>query len=1008
MKNQFKLLTVSAVFFLAPELFLGQQLKSDTVKTQDIEGVVVTALGIKREKRSLGYSTQEVKGEEITKNPTTNFLNNLSGKVAGLEIKQSTNFGGSINAVSRGFKSILGDNQALFVVDGVPIINRNINTNAQQNAGTGFDYGSPVSDINPNDIETVNVLKGAAATALYGSRAQNGAIIITTKKGKKNQAGIGIEFSSSVTVSVVDKETFPEYQKEYGQGYLGNVFGTYQGAPRAIFGHDASYGAPYDPNLLVWQYDAFIPGAANFGKKAPWVMAKNGPISFFEKGFNTVNNVAFSGGSDRATFRLSYGNTNATDIMPNASLIKNNFGGNASYKLSEKLTANIFANYITQDTKGRNSTGYGDNIMSNFRQWWATNVDLKDQKYLYQNFKKNYTWNIKSVTNLAPQYWDNPYFQRYENYQTDSRDRFAGNFSLNYDVSKNFNILARTGIDTYNMTLEERRATGSVPANFSFNTVEQPSGYALTNLKFTETNYDLIATYKKNFDNDFSLQMLLGGNINVQNNYSVSQTTSGGLYIPGLYTISNSVSAPARPLISDTSKYIYGAFTQASLGYKNTYYLEGTFRRDQSSSLPSDKSVYYYPSLSGSVVVSNLIKQDWLSFAKLRGAYAEVGSDTAADQLRNRYNVQTAFGNIPVYSYSTTLRNAELLPQKLKNIEVGAEAQFIKNRFGFDVSWFRNIAFDQILPLPISLANGSGAKVQNTGELTTKGFEVSINVTPIKTENFSWNLALNWSNPNTKVTALREGIENINIGAFQGGISVNAPLNGDYGTLWGADFVYDSSGNKVVGENGSYLSTTDNNNNLGSFQAKYFAGLTNSFTYKNLSFSFLIDMKQGGSIFSLDQYYGYGTGLYPDSVGINDLGNPIRNTLANGGGIILPGVMVDPNNPNNYIPNTIRLDKSQSSQVLETDFPTAAYVYDASFVKLREVAISYKFDEKFFQNGFIKGLSVGFAGSNLWIIHKNLPFADPEAGLSSGNIQGYQSGPLPSTKNFSFNLKANF
>ena len=226
--------------------------------------------------------------------------------------------------------------------------------------------------------------------------------------------------------------------------------------------------------------------------------------------------------------------------------------------------------------------------------------------------------------------------------------------------------------------------------------------------------------------------------------------------------------------------------------------------------------------------------------------------------------------------------------------------------------------------------------------------------------------------------------------------------------MWGADFVYDSSGNKVVGENGSYLSTTDNNNNLGSFQAKYFAGLTNSFTYKNLSFSFLIDMKQGGSIFSLDQYYGYGTGLYPDSVGINDLGNPIRNTLANGGGIILPGVMVDPNNPNNYIPNTIRLDKSQSSQVLETDFPTAAYVYDASFVKLREVAISYKFDEKFFQNGFIKGLSVGFAGSNLWIIHKNLPFADPEAGLSSGNIQGYQSGPLPSTKNFSFNLKANF
>lgn len=1008
MKHRSKLVSVGVAFFLLPSVILAQKKIADTANTKDIEGVVVTALGIKREKKSLGYSTQEVKGEDITKNPSSNFLSNLSGKVSGLEIKQSTNFGGSINAVSRGYKSILGDNQALFVVDGVPIINRNINSSFQQNGGGGYDYGSPVSDINPNDIETINVLKGAAATALYGSRAQNGAIIITTKKGKKNTQGIGLEYTGSVTVSTVDKSTFPEYQTEYGQGYLGNLFGSYQGSPRALFGHDASYGAPYDANLQVWQYDAFIPGSPNFGKKTPWVMAKNGPISFLQKATNFVNNIAFNGGNEKATFRLSSSNTYATDIFPNSSLIKNSFGGNASYKFSDKLTATIFANFITQNTKGRNSTGYGDNIMTNFRQWWATNVDIQEQRYLYETFKKNYTWNIKSVSNLAPQYWDNPYFQRFENYQTDKRDRFAGNFSLSYDATKNLNILGRVGIDGYDMMIEERRAAGSVPAFFSFNTVEQPSGYAVTNLKFTETNFDLISTYKKTFAEDFNLQAILGGNINVQSNYSNAQTTSGGLYIPGLYTISNSASSPARPLITDTSKFIYGVFAQASLGYKNTYYVEGTFRRDQSTSLPTEKAVYYYPSVSTSIVFSNLIDAKWLSFGKIRAAYAEVGSDTNADQLRNRYFAQSSFGDIPIYSFNTTLRNADLLPQKLKNLELGTNVQLFNNRVGFDVAWFRNVAFDQILPLPISLANGSNSKIQNTGELTTKGFEVSLNVTPIKTNDFNWDMNVNWSNPRTKVTQLREGIENITIGSLQGGITINAPLNGDYGSIWGADFIYDDKGNKVVGENGAYLSTTDTNHNLGTFQADFVAGLNNSFKYKNFNFSFLIDWKKGGKIFSLDQYYGYGTGLYPDSVGLNDLGNPIRNDLADGGGVILPGVMVDPTNPNNYIPNTIRLDKSMSSQVLGTDPPTAAFVYDASYIKLREVAVSYTFDKKVLGNTFIQGLTVGFSGSNLWIIHKNLPYADPEAGLSSGNIQGYQSGVMPSTKNYSFNLKVNF
>ncbi|SHE56032.1 SusC/RagA family TonB-linked outer membrane protein [Chryseobacterium sp. OV279] len=1005
-----KLTTSLLVLVLSSSVAIANaQQTNDTVKTKEIEGVVVTALGIKREKRSLGYATQEVKGDAVNKNPTTNFLNNLSGKVAGLEIKQSTNFGGSVNVVMRGFKSLLGNNQALFVVDGIPILNNNINTASQNTGGGGYDYGSAISDINPNDIETLNVLKGAAATALYGSRAQNGVIIITTKKGKKNKEGIGMEFSSSITMSTVDRSTFPKYQSEYGQGYRGTSFsGTLDGSQVVEFGNDASYGSPYDGSM-VWQYGAFTPGSPTEGQRTPWQMAKNGPIKFFDVGSTYVNSLAFSGGNDVATYRLSYTNTNATDILPNSSLMKNNFSGNASYKLTDKLTANFYANYVTQKTKGRNSTGYNDNIMTNFRQWWPTNVDVKDLQYLYNAYKKNYTWNINGSDDLSPAFWDNPYFQRYENYQNDSRDRFAGNFSLNYDVSKEFNLLFRMGTDGYTMMTEDRKAVGSYVGNtFGLNTVVQPSGYALSNYKFNETNYDLIATYKKDITDDFNVSALLGGNVNVQKAFSNQQSTSGGLYTPGIYTIANSKSNPARPLISDVSKYLYGTFAQVSFGYKNTYYLEGTIRRDQSTALPNNNAVYWYPSISGSLVFSNLLKANWLNFGKVRAGYSQVGSDTNADQLMNRYFSQPSYGDIPVYAYNAVLRNFDLKSQGLKNVELGIEAKLFNNRVGFDVSWFQNKAYDQILALPVSFATGSGARTQNAGELTTEGFEVAVNLTPIKTTNFSWDINLNWSNPWTKVTALSPGIENISIGRLQGGASVNAPLNGDYGTLWTSDFVYDSNGQKIVGPNGAYLVTDKATYNQGSFQSRWSAGLNNMITYKKLSLSFLIDWRQGGKVYSLDQFYGYGTGLYPDSVGMNDLGNPIRNTLPNGGGVIMPGVMQDPNNPGNYIPNTIRLDKSRSSQVLGTDLPGAAYIYDASFVKLREVAITYKFDKDFFNSKFIQGMSMSLIGNNLWIIHKNLPYSDPEAGLSAGNIQGYQSGPLPTTRNISFNVKINF
>ncbi|CAM3972360.1 putative outer membrane protein, Omp121 family [Flavobacterium branchiophilum] len=987
----------------------------------ELNQVVVTAMGIKREKKSLGYATQTVSSEDLNRPNAANFTSNLAGKVSGLQIKAGSNFGGSVDVVLRGYRSITGDNQALFVVDGVPMINNNNNTADQRLSGRpGYDFGNTISDINPNDIAEVNVLKGAAATALYGSRAQNGAIIITTKRGKKTN-DLGIEFSSSIATATIDKTTFAEYQDKYGQGY-GYYYGAAANAQFSNYNpttgavddsvndqlmapttEDGSYGAPFNPNLNVWQYTSFIPESANYGKATPWINAKNGPVTFFQTGYALTNNLSFSKANDVSSFRLSYMNSNTTDVLPNSSLKKNSFTGNASYKLSDKLTANFYGTYVVQNTLGRNSTGYNGNIMSNFRQWWATNVDIQEQRDLYNATGKNYTWNIQSPTDLRPAYWDNPYFQRYENYATDDRNRFAGNGSLNYEFNKHFNITLRVGTDGYSQRMEDRKAVSSNPElmGFGLTSIAQPSGYAVMNIKAQETNYDILASYKTDLSTNVNLSAVVGGNINTLYRYTNSQSTSGGLFIPNLYTISNSASSPALPSITETTKTIRGIFAQTNIGFYNTYYLDGTIRRDESSALPKGNNDYIYYSGSVSAIISNwsfLKEFKPLNFAKVRASYAEVGSDTGANQLQNQYFTETAV-NSPLYYYNTTAKNANLKPQRSKQTEFGINLQFMKNRFGLDFAWFKNDAFDQILNLPVSFATGSLNQVKNVGNLSTTGLEVSLNLNPINTENFKWDINVNWSNPVTKVTELAPGVENITLGSFQGGVSINASVNELYGTIKGTDFIY-TNGQRTVGANGRYLITSSTNNVIGNMQAKWFGGLINKFTYKNMSLGVQVDWREGGSVFSLDQYYGLATGLYPETAVNNDLGNPIRNSLATGGGVILPGVYA------NGTVNSTRVSGTNYGLYGYRYAPASNFVYDASFVKLREVSFTYAFPSKSLAKS-IKGLSMSIIGNNLWIIHKNLPYADPEAGLSSGNVQGYQSGVMPSTRNVSFNVKIN-
>lgn len=547
-------LVYSYVGFDTQEIAVGASNKINiTMQAGSVlDEVVVTALGISREKQSLGYSTQQVAGEDLATVKTNNFTNGLSGKVAGLQIRRNNNFGGSTNVVIRGITSLTGDNQALFVVDGVPISNRNTNDASQKNSSGGnyYDYGNAAADINPDDIESVNVLKGAAASALYGSRAASGVIIITTKKGKKSK-GLGVTINSNAQVGFVDKSTFSDYQTGYGAGYGGEAFTSEDidgdGIDDVVSNYldDASYGPSYN-GQLIYQWDSFDPASPNYLKRTPWVNSPNGAITFFETPITLTNSISISNGFENGSYRMSYSKLDQSGLLPNSQIDRHNFIFTGTYDLSEKMTASAFANYIKTDALGRNSTGYNDNVVGNFKQWWQTNVDIKQQWDIYNQTKRNIGWNPGSSTpGTSPIYWDNPYWTRYENYQNDGRSRFLGNFELNYKLADWVNVTGRVSTDTYNEQQEERRAVGSVPTSFGVAPagVARPnagSGYLRRDLTVSETNYDLMFNFDADISESISIAGILGTNIRRNEFNSIANSTAGGLVVPGLYSIQNS------------------------------------------------------------------------------------------------------------------------------------------------------------------------------------------------------------------------------------------------------------------------------------------------------------------------------------------------------------------------------------------------------------------------------------------------------------------------------------
>lgn len=974
--------------------------------------VVVTALGISREKKSLGYSVQEIGGVAVNKVRETNFVSSLSGKVSGVSIKQPNTMGGSTNIVIRGNASLLGNNQALFVIDGVPVDNSNTNTDNQMTGRGGFDYGNAASDINPDDIESISVLKGAAASALYGSRASNGVILITTKKGKKNE-GIGITVNSSVVWSKINKNTFPSYQKEYGGSY-----GPYYDTPDGYFllqdmdgdgvedyvvptYDDASWGAKFDPDLMVVHWDAMDPLADNYGEKTPWVYPENDAIEFFETGIKYTNNIAISAGNEEGAFRLSYTNVDEEGIMPNSSLERNTFNFTGSYELTDKFKVEANANYIRNEAIGRFGTGYDEqNPMQVFGQWYQTNVDIKK----LENYKSpidgsHRSWNYISVPdeNSLPVvfYANNPYWVRYENYNNDSRNRFFGYAKLTYDVFDWLVAEGRISNDFYSELQERRIAIGSAVAG------ELPD-YTRYDRDFNEWNADLMLRFNKDVS-DLSFNGIVGMSTRKNMVTSILVTTDGGLALPNYFSLDNSV-APIITEEEEIEKNINSFYGSLSTGYKRFVFVDVTARYDISSTLPDDENSYFYPSISMSFMLSELASLKdirYISLLKIRANYAEVGADAPVYNTKNSYFTGRPWGSLGLFSVKNTLYNPDLKSERTESIELGLEANFFNNRLEFDFSYYKNSTFDQIIALPVSFASGNSAMYINAGEIENKGYELTLNAVPVQIKDFSWNFSVNWFTNKNKVVDLGDDVDNILLFSAWD-VSINAREGEAYGAIVGTDFVY-HDGKKVVGDNGFYL-RTDEEKVIGNINPDWNAGITNIFSYKNITLSALIDIQQGGDIYSVNMKHGLATGLYEETAGLNELGNPKRDPVSEGGGIILPNTVYEDGTP-----NITRIEAGEWGTAYNYDAsPTARYIYDASYIKLREVSLSYNLPHSLLKKTFIKKASVAFVGRNLWIIDKETKHFDPEAALSSGNQQGIEHGTYPTTRTFGFNLNIGF
>ena len=967
-------------------------MKSDA---QSLDEVVVTAMGISREKKALGYAVSEVDGSELIKSRggLSNPVNALQGKVAGLQISSGAgSMGGSSKVLIRGNNSLSGSNQPLFVVDGVPLEGKDFNSTDTQRGGGGYDYGNLIQDLNPDDIESISVLKGAAASALYGSRASNGVIMITTKKAQKQQ-GLGIEFSSTLGIERVSK--LPKLQKEYGGGYGYMALDGYDDFGEAEingqtylvpdYGMDESWGPKLDGRQVLSWYDLAkweANGRVGNPTTSAWSAPNKDYDEFFETGISYTNNIAISQVYDNSAFRISYTNTSLDGYLPNSSMYKNIFNVNGNIMSPDKKL-NVFTsvNFFNSRAKGRQDTGYGDNnIMVKFVQWGQRQLDMDELKDMYRYPDGTQaTWNRNDVDDPTPAYHNNQYWSRYMNYENDTRNRIYGNVGLSYQILPQLKAQYKVNLDFFVDKQYERNAVGS----------QEESRYMEISRQQYEINHEFMLMYNQTF-NDITLNANIGANI-MKNHYEyVYGESQGGLAIPEFYNLANSMTQAAGYNYR-REKSINSLFGDVTLGWKNMLYLEGTIRGDKSSTLPTDNNTYVYPSVTGSFIFSEMLKDKtpWLSFGKVRLGFAKVGNDTDPYQLYNTFSQYTNIdATTPGYRLPNTMQNPDLKPESTTSFEAGLEMSFFNNRFGFDVTYYQTNTKDEILPLSVSGTTGYIYKYVNSGEIENKGLEIGVHATPIKTHDFEWYTNLTLAHNKNKVKSLADGVDYYRITSAPFLVEIGAMVGEEYGVIMGTDYLYDDNGNKLVDEDGLYMAT-DGNQVIGHIFPDFTGGWTNSFRYKNLDLSFQLDFSKGGQYFSTTYLWGMYCGMFEETAAGN-----VRET-----GIISDGYTEA------GVPNTTVVAARDYYENFYSG-PAAQSLLKSDYLKLREVSIGYTF--KLNPLWFVKSLRLSAYGRNLAVWGPDVKHFDPEMIVTgSGNIQGVEGGatPMVSTYGLTVNLK---
>jgi len=950
-----------------------------------LQGVVVTALGLTREKSRLGTAQQQINTQELNQTRAQNIVQQIEGKVSGVAITSPGTQGGSTNIIIRGQNSITGNNQPLFIVDGVAVSNANRGGAPFVGTTTNFDYGNALNDINPDDIETLSVLKGPNAAALYGSRAANGVILITTRKGGNSGGKMRTEINTNLTFE--NPAILPEFQNLYGQGSGGEfewVDGNYGGVNDGV---DESWGPRLDGRLIC-QFTSPGAGTANC-QATPWVAHPDNVKSFFKTGVTASSTVGVSGGNERSYGRLSLGADNINGIFPNNLFQRRTASLSGTFKASEKLTADGSVQYIRNSGRNRPGVGYsGRNPLQSMFNWFGRQVDIEALRNYGQGGLVNggpatreFNWNYS--------YHNNPFWQQEENPQLDDRDRLIGSVSMNYQFAEGFNALLRTGSDIYRMGIQQMYARGAEEfVNLTYN-----GGFRFQNDYRNDNNTDLTFTGNRRLSSWLDLNAVAGGNLRREYFNTNSQQTPG-LLVVGVYNPGNAAIAPT---IDQTlqRRQVQGIYGSAAFTIKNWWTVEGTARNDWSSTLPVGANSYFYPSVNTSIVLTDAIpgmQGRFLSSLKLRAASAKVGSDAPVYSLVPVFlGNANRFGSLPQFGLDSRLANPNLKPEITRSDEVGAELALFDSRVSLDASFYSKSTRNQIFDVEISGASGFDKKWVNAGEISNKGIETLLTIIPVQSPNgFNWTTTFNWAHNKSMVVDLAPDVETIVLGSGGfGDVLVEARKGQPYGAIRGYRYLRDDAGNIQV--SGGFPLSEDTLSVLGNIQPKWTGGWANQFSFGNFSINTLLDARKGGKLYSVTNMFGEYAGVLENSI-------PGREKDWNDPGVVVQGIDVDTG-----LPNTTAITAERYYHGLFGY--TERYVYDAGYVKLRELRLSYNLPASWANKLMgAHGATIAFTGRNLkmWT---NVPNIDPEFAYSSRNDQGIEVNMSPNPRSLGFNLR---